>query len=247
MAAAAWIATQLLRPTFFAIPALLPLVLFRKGVARRRAIVGGALWASTWIVPAFVVGSNHVHHGVAAPSHIVTVNLRCYAVPRLQEELGQGKFRQLRRECLDRFRSMEPALRVRTERTEAMEYLSAHLTEAVVSHVHELGIQLVEPLRLYSVPRQSDLYPRGWEFGEIPLIAFWLLGCAGVARLAREDRALAIFLAGVAVLVLVPASFAHYTGGRLRFPLDLFFIPAAAISIERGWRWFGKRVAPQSR
>ena len=57
VAGLAWLGTQSLRPTFFVLPLLLPLLLWQpvRG-AGARARVGLALWASSLLVPAFVIG-----------------------------------------------------------------------------------------------------------------------------------------------------------------------------------------------
>ncbi len=95
LAAGLWLATQSIRPTFFAAPLLLPVLLWRRGASPAYRWVSCGLVAATCLVPCFVVGSNWVRHGVAVPSDLPPAALACYSVPRLKDELGLGRFKPL--------------------------------------------------------------------------------------------------------------------------------------------------------
>ncbi|NQZ96694.1 MAG: hypothetical protein HRU01_09305 [Myxococcales bacterium] len=237
LAGLAWMLVQSLRPTFFAVALLLPLIVFVPAAGRRRHAIAGALLASTLIVPALVTAANWQRHGVAVPSLIATVNLRCYAVPRLEEELGLGVFKPRRERCLERFRGMDPAERVRIEREEASAFFAEHPFAFAASIGGEIAEQLGEPLRMTATPTQVRHYPDWMTTGSAVLFAFWLLAAAATLWIFTRQPWLGLFLVGWFALVMLPASTAHFTGGRLRFPLDLLAIPvvAAALTEVAGW------------
>lgn len=227
----AWIACQSLRPTFFFVPAVLPLVLVGGGgvspTRRREAI--GVLIASL-IAPSFVVGSNWARHGVATASAIGAETVSCYAVPRLRYALGEGDFFELRDAAFARYRAIPYPERIAVERADARAVLLAHPLEALASNLRELRRQLLSPPRAYSRPEWATLYPRwtslaGWING-----AFWLLAAAGTAGRARRDPRLALFLVLSFVGVMVPAATSALIENRLRLPLDLWAMPLVALA-----------------
>ncbi len=236
LSAGLWLAVQSLRPTFFPLPLLLPILLWlpRASPSYRRA--SAALWLATVLVPAFVVGSNWRTHGIATPSHVLTVNLACYSVPRLKEELGLGSFHELRRECWSRYRRRPPQEKVPAQLEEASSFFRAHPLPALRSFAHEIGAQMLHPIRPWASRQQEALYPRWAAIGSAGVGAFWLLGIAGLYAVTLRDPRLAIFLLLSAAAVMLPAATSHLVGGRLRFPLELFMLPVAvagAASIAR--------------
>jgi len=234
LAAVLWAAAQALRPTFAALPLILPALLFKRGAGRRYRRVSLGLWLASLAVPAFTIGANRIQHGIAIPSQVLAVNLACYAVPRLEEESGRGTFLALRRQCVERFRGLAPAERVRAQLRYAREALLARPGAALRSFLRELRVQTLHPLRLWDVEARRALYPAWGETGSLPVLAFWLLGAAGLFALARSEPGLALFLALAFLLVMLPATTSHLAGSRLRFPLDLLFLPVVASLLARG-------------
>jgi len=173
LAGALFAAAQMLRPTLHPLLVILPLLLHKRGASRRYAIGSLLLWGTTAIVPLFVIGSNAVHHGVATPSHVMAVNLRCYTVPRIQAEQGLGSFHALRSSCLKRFQGTPPHVRIPQQIGEATSFLGNHLGAAVRSFAGELTHQLLEPIRLPDVPAHAHLYPRILATDLDVLAPFW--------------------------------------------------------------------------
>lgn len=223
LAALLWAATQSLRPTFFPVPLLLPLLLFRRGSTRARVATAAALWLATCTVPAFVLVSNQIQHGRPLPRP------HCYAVPRLQHQMGLGSFWALRQECKQQFRR-DPDGVVARERA----FLLAHPREAAWSFGSEILSQTVfGPRPFYSRARLACLYPAWTQLGWGAMAAFWTCAFVGLLGLARRDPGLALFLAGSFVMVMLPAANVTLVGGRIRFPLDLLFLP---IAVAGAWR-----------
>ena len=83
----------------------------------------------------------------------------------------------------------------------------------------------------------------GWRFpGRWFLGLFWLCGAFGLVLLLRSAPHEAAFLALAFIAVMLSAATSHLVEGRLRFPLDLLFLPvvAALLSPRRllvGPRW----------
>lgn len=232
LAGALWVAVQSLRPTFFPLPLLLPPLLLARGRPRRYALVSLALWLATLPVPAGVIASNWVRHGVATPSHVLTVNLACYSVPRLQEELGLGEFHALRGACWARWRGMPADRKTRAQLEEAVSFLWAHPAAAAWSFLNEISVQLTYPLRPWGSTRQASLYPDWWVWGPLLAGGFWLCAAAGMYRVTLRDPGLALFLMGAGAAVMLPAATAHLVGGRLRLPVELLFLPVAVAALD---------------
>jgi hypothetical protein len=228
-ASALWILVQGLRPSFFGVAAALwPLFARALGDPARRA-GAVALLASTLAVPAFVVGHNGWTTGAWVPTQVGGTNLACYAVPRLQQELGEGDFLSLRRACEARFDAMPRSERDAAQRAHALAYFRAHPKRALASFARELVSQLGEAA---SPSRHADLYPAWLALGPRAIWAYWLLALVGIAKLARLDAALALTLALLFALVMLPASSSHLVGPRLRLPVDYLF--ALPVSLALG-------------
>jgi hypothetical protein len=233
-----WMGTQLLRPTFGAVAAILPVLLLRRGRSRRYALVSLALWCSTLVAPGFIVGSNWVHHGVPMLSAVGANALGCYAVPRLYAELGKGTFRELRRDlCTAQFYWVSPNMRPRLRARWALSIFRAHPWATARSFLGEMRTQLLAPLQLGPYPKY---YPSWTNAGATVMIAFWLAAVAGLVVLGSRDPPLAFFLLLAFGLVMVPAASSTYVGARLRLPLALFSIPLVALLIESVLRVAGR-------
>ena len=222
LAGGLWLAAQTLRPTFLALPALLPLLVWKRAGARRYLKRSLALWIVTCAVPAFVLTSNLVREGRLLPIQ------GCYAVPRLKQELRLGNFRALRKECWKAFRT-DRALEVRRER----EFLLAHPQEALRSFLGEISEQTLFGLRPYYHRRLAPLYPGWMSVGTIFVGLFWLCSAVGLVMVARRDPPLALFWLFCFGLVMIPAANVTWVGGRIRFPLDLIYIPVAVLFVAR--------------
>jgi hypothetical protein len=227
-AAGLWLLAQSLRLTFFWIPILLPVLLFKRGASRRYLRGSFALWAPTLILPCLVIGSNWIRHGVAQPSAIPAENLACHSVPRLWAEMGRGSFVPLREACLRRYRGLDYAQRVTQQLADARRSLWAHPGRAAASFAGEIGNQLGAPPRLYYHRWLGPLYASWPVPGRWFSILFWLCAGVGLALRFRSAPSEAAFLALLFVGVMLPAATTHLAGGRLRFPLDLFFLPVVA-------------------
>jgi len=179
-------------------------------------------------VPGFILTSNWLHHDAAVLSEIPARNLACYSVPRLQAELGQGSFKTLRKACTRRYRDFEPAARIAAEERDAMRFLLAHPGPALSSFTGELATQLTLPMRPYYHLELVSLY-RDWPSpGTWFLAVFWTAAAGGLAMRARVAPLEAAFLALAFLGVMLPAATSHLVEGRLRFPLDLMFLPIVA-------------------
>jgi hypothetical protein len=224
---ALWVAVQSLRPTFFALPLLLPALLWKRGASPRYASVSLALWLASLAVPAFVVASNRIHHGVAVPSQVLANNLACYAVSRLEHERGLGEFDAFRWSCIEHFQRMPPHERVPAQMAYARKALLEKPAESLGSFLRELRVQALYPLHVWDVPKREALYPGWMQAGPGWLLLFWGCAAAGLAVQARRDPGLALFLALAWLLVMLPATTSHFAGDRLRFPLDVLCMPVA--------------------
>lgn len=224
LAGGLWLAAQTLRPTFLALPALLPLLVWKRAGARRYLKCSLALWIATCAVPAFVLTSNLVREGRLLPIR------GCYAVPRLKHELGLGNFDALRKECLKAFRTdTDRALEASRER----EFLLAHPQEALRSFLDEISHQTLFGLRPYYYRRLAPLYPGWMSVGTRFVGLFWLCSAVGLVMVARRDPPLALFWLLCFGLVMIPAANTTRVGGRIRFPLDLIYIPVAVLFVAK--------------
>jgi hypothetical protein len=231
LTAGLWMATQLVRPTFFLLPLLLPILLWHKGVKRPYARVSVGIWMATCIVPALIVMSNLVQHGMLIVSTVEPETLALYAVPHIQEEMGLGRFKDLRAAASRHYGSIADVRQLVTmERRDASEFLRAHPWMALRSFSHEIAEQLFEPLEPWNFEYRQGryLYPaRLWPpRGAIYL--FWTCAALGLVVIARPQPRVAFFLLLAFFLVMGPTATTHWAGDRLRFPLDLLFIPLVA-------------------
>ncbi len=232
LAGALWMAAQSLRLTFFPLAVILPLLLWKRRPSGRYIAVSASLCLATAIVPALVIASNHRHHQVWSPSFSSSANLACHAVPRLQEELGMGRFRALRKKCHERFRGMEPAEKIPAQLDHAFAFLGQRPMLAFRSFAHEIGAQTTFPIRPYAVRTTRHFYPAWMTTSRRTLGLFWLCALGGLLVIARRDRGLALFLMATFWLVMIPAGVTHLAGARLRLPLDLLFIPLVVLFVQ---------------
>ena len=226
LAGAAWLATQALRPTFMAVPVLLPLLLWKRG-GRRYLALSVVVWLTSFIAPGFQLIQNEMRHGELFPAESPQsfVTLQCYASSRLRAELEDASFEESRDGCLE-------AKRIDPHATAAREldYLLSRPAPATVSYALEIFRQLRAPLRPFYYKRQAESYPSWWRLGRGFMAFYWLTAGAGWLLLLRRDRRTALFLAGLAAMVLLPAGLTHWVGARIRFPLDLLFLPVAVLT-----------------
>ena len=225
-AAGLWMAVQSLRHTFFALPALLPFLLWKRRASRAYLGLSLAIWVSTCVVPSFVVGSNWVRHGRLLPAQA------CYAVPRLKQEMGVGEFRSLRARCIRRYR-VDPVAQSRRD----WQYLLDRPGPAAKSFAREIKIQMLYPVRPFNHRSLERLYPSWTETHPSVITALWLASAGGLPILARRMLPVALFLGLALALVMLPAANVHAVGARIRFPMDLFFLPVAVVfgDAVRGW------------
>jgi hypothetical protein len=141
------------------------------------------------------------------------------ALPRLQEELGLGSFRSLREACIEEYRIAAG----RRSRLDA-EFLAAHTGQAIASFAAEIRDQLLHPLEPGALKRHRGLYPGFLRFGATAMLLYWALGVIGLIAVARTRPGFALFLAGIAAVVMLPAGNVHWVGARIRLPVDLVFI-----------------------
>lgn len=253
-AALAWVAVQLLRPTFFAIGLLLPLLLWPRAGDRSDSRISLALGLIVFLVPVTISSGNLLRHGAALPP------VACYAAPRLEARLALAErppeervpaveralFAHLRKRCMERYR-VDPARQAASDRR----FLREHPAAGLASLARELVDQGLYPLRPYAKPGMEPLYA-GWPYPaagqkSAPLALFWLVWLAGLGLVFRRDRLLAVFLALVAALVMGPATNAHLVGARLRYPVDLLALPvvvAAGAALATRLRARARRAPP---
>lgn len=225
-AGVAWLATQSLRPSFLALPLLLPLLLWKKKSGRYLAL-SVAVWLASCIAPSFQLIQNELRHGALLPAQAPhsLATLQCYASSRLRAELGEGRFGELRDRCLDAKR-LDPQASAKRE----LDYLLSKPGAAASSYADEIIRQLLWPLKPYYYPRQAGFHPTWWRLGSGFMALYWLAASAGWLLLLRRSPRVALFLGGVAAMILLPAGLTHAVGARIRFPLDLLFLPVAVLA-----------------
>ena len=244
LAGALWLLVQSLRLTFFWLPAVLPLLLVKRRASRFYRRSSFALWAIGFLMPGFVLASNWLQHGAAVLSEVPARNLACYTVPRLQAELGHGSFKELREACTQRYRDLEPAARIAAEERDAAHFLLAHPGLALSSFAGELTTQLTVPMRPYYHLELAPLY-RYWPTpGAWFLAVFWAAAAIGLVLRARVAPLEAAFLALAFLGVMLPAATSHLVEGRLRFPLDMIFLPVVVALAGRAPRAL-RRLRPR--
>jgi hypothetical protein len=229
LAGALWIAVQILRPTFFPLALISPILLWKRGGSRRYAGISLALWGSSLLVPGFIIGSNWVHHDVAIISRVGYDNLACTAGPRLSEQRGQGNYHQLKKECLRHFRSFPIKQRAKLQSDRALREFKQYPLETIVSYAGELRIQMIQPLRPSPYVKH---YPSWVSVGSGWVVLFWFCAAGGCLVIARRDPLLALFFFLVYWLVMFPAMTVHNVGDRIRLPVDLMFIPVTAVFLD---------------
>ena len=141
----------------------------------------------------------------AVLSELPARNLACSTVPRLRAERGEGSFKELRAACTQRYRDLEPFVRIAAEERDGARSLLAHLGLALSCLAGELATQLTAPDCQLEL---ASLYPY-WPTPGMRFLAVAFLG------------------------VMLPAATSHLGEGRLRFPLDLMFLP---VVVALGWR-----------
>lgn len=228
LAVGAWTVTQSLRPTFFALPALLPVLLWRPARDTRFRRMALIMWLASWLVPIFVVASNVVHHQVATVSVYGPETLASFTVPRLKEHMGMGSFRELREAASARYDPLPLMERYRVQRQESLEFLTTHPGAALVSLLGELVAQMLEPPR-YVAPHLASIFPVGMSLPGWLLVGYWLSAAVGIVLMLRLRPAIAWFLLMGFFLVMIPATVCHWVRDRLRFPVDLFAMPLAVL------------------
>jgi hypothetical protein len=241
-AAVLWMVVQSLRPTFVALPLFLPVLLWKRPAARRYAAGTAALWLATCIVPALLVISNAAQHRVATVSSLGAEGLACYTVPKIKEEFGLGSFNELRDECWMRYKGMPIRERMAAQYHDAMRFIRTHPAAAAHNAAREFREQLYIQ-RPYYFDAAAPLYPALMSYPGPRLIfmkLYWLCAFVGVLRVGWRERGLAAFLLVTFFVVMIPASLDHWVGSRLRFPMDLLYMPFAIILLDE---LFGPRGA----
>jgi len=225
-AGATWLATQSLRPTLLAVPALLPLLLWKRG-GRRYLALSSAVWLASCVAPGFQLIQNEARHGALLPAQAPhsLATLQCYASSRLRAEMGEGSFQRLRDRCLEAKRK-DPEATARVE----LDYLISRPGAAAGSYLGEILNQLLHPARPFYYPRQADFHPRWWRLDAGFMFFYWMLATGGWLLLARRNPRDALFLAGLAGMILLPAGLTHAVGARIRFPLDLLCLPLVVLA-----------------
>ncbi len=241
-AALAWAACQSIRPTFFFIPALLPLLIARPRRAAASRAQAWGLWAATLAIPAFVVGSNLVQHGVATASAIGTETASCYLVPRVRAANGEGDFFAIREAAFARYRAIPLPERIAVQRADVRETIAAHPGLTLLSLGRELRQQLLSPPRPFSRYAWQALYPRWMTLAPAVNAIFWLGALLGLTCLLRADARVALFLVASFAGVMIPAATSALIENRLRLPMDVWAVPLVALAAgaalrarRRGW------------
>ena len=243
LAGVLWAATQSIRPTFFLLPVLLPVLLWRRGRPATVARVSLAIWLASTVVPVFIVTSNYAQHGVAIVSYVEPETLACYAVPRLQEELGLASARALRSAASARYHTIANIReRVALERREAWDVLAAYPWQALSSFRGEFVAQLLDPVSPSPYARRDETSPWSW-LPQVTIDLFWLCAALGLAVIMPRQPRVALFLLATFVAVMLPATTSHWVGGRLRLPLDLLFMPVVAVFLD----WLSKSASDHYR
>jgi hypothetical protein len=226
-AALLWAAAQALRPTFLALPLILPVLLWKRSAGRRYTAASALLWLSGWVVPLLLVTSN-TQHGVRSASASLPETVTCYALPRVQEQMGLGRFADLREECFRRYEDMDIGARVAAQNDLAATFVRSYPVAFGASLAGEALDQMLTGHKPYYFDRAAALYPAflSWP-GAAFMALYWLCAMGGIARAARrpELRSLAAFTLLAAGLVMVPAALSHWVGARLRLPVDLLCMP----------------------
>lgn len=241
LAALGWALAQALRPNFVPIVVLLGLLLLPEREPRRR-MATLMLCASTLMVPAFLVASNQLHHGLAAPSVKFAFALACEGVPALEARLGRGDRDELHRACRERQSTMSIAERVADQNAVAWRAYRAHPFEMVAMLARSTYEQLVYRARWHHRGGFEPRYPTGAVVGRFAWKIYWLLAAAGFVVVAWRDPRLGLFLAGIFAIVMGPSSFAHTVGERYRLPVELLFLPVAASTLALGGDWITRRL-----
>lgn len=223
-----WLWAQAIRPTFVALPLLLPLLLWKRRASARYAAVSVALWLATFLVPGYLIAVNHARHGVAMVSALPGYGVACEAVPRLKARLGMGEFHRLRKQCVDYYGIVPVERRTRKQLADAFAFFAQHPLPALAAQLGAVADQMLDPLRPWYHEQSAHLYPGWLRVGRPTLAVFWLAALGSLVWLVRVDPGLAAFLALTAALVMGPASNVAEVGGRYRLLLDLLWLPVVA-------------------
>jgi hypothetical protein len=246
LAAGAWMATQSVRPTFLLLPILLPVLLWHRHASRAYARVSFAIWVASGIMPLSIVASNLVNHGMPIVSIVEPETLACYAIPRMKEAMGLGTFTEIRAVAWEHYGAVaDLKVRVAMQRQETWEFLQAHPLDALRSLGGELTSQLFAPLHPWYVRNLEPLYPAWLTPPGFAIRVYWIFAAVGLVAVARQQPNVAFFLLISFVAVMAPATTSHWVGARLRFPLDLLFMPVVAAllpSLVARRRWMADAV-----
>ena len=238
-AAGLWAAAQAIRSTFFLLPVLLPLLLFRRNRSSSVSATAAAVWLASCLVPTFTTVLDLTSQGTTTESYRTAKTLSFYTVPVLKERMGLGSFEQLQQAAYQRYNWMPIPERVEAETRESLEFIAAHPGMAVASVASELLDQMTSRLRPYELGELRNLYPE-WLSPRHPfLILFWLSAAVGLLLVMRSDPAIAAFLVATAAMVMIPAALSHGVASRLRLPIDLLSIPLVAVCWQAAVTVFG--------
>lgn len=246
-AALLWAAVQSMRPTFVPLPLILPVLLWKRPAGRRYATASALLWLSGWIVPLLLVASN-AQHGVRSASASLPETVTCYALPRVQEQMGLGSYRDLRADCFRRYQDLDIGTRAAAQGELAATFIRAYPVAFGTSLAGEMVDQLLTGHQPHYHDRAAGLYPAFLSWPGAGFMAlYWLCALGGVALVARraEDWPLAAFTLLAAGLVIVPAALSHWVGARLRLPVDLLCMPFVVHFLAEIPRALGRAHARQ--
>lgn len=237
-----WLTMQAIRPTFFVLAVVWPLVLLKTNANRRYRRVSLVAWVCTIIVPLLIVISNTAHHGLVTTTAKTPETLALYGIPRLQEDLGMGDFRTLRDEARQRYQHLELKDRVALQRSESRSWILDHPLVTIKSFGRGIAGQILWPPRPWSAERLADLYPAWSSLPRAVMPVYWVSAFAGLAVLFRSRPRTALLLAAFFPLVMLPASMSHFVEGRLRFPLDLLAMPLIVVAFQAGFIAVRRRI-----
>lgn len=228
----AWLLVQSLRHNFFIAPALIPLLLWKSGSSPGYRRLSVALCLATVVLPSSVVLANASRHGKPIASTKLYQVMTCETIPMLKTWAGLD-FREEREKCMRRYQAMPVGRRVDQQMLEVRGIFSLYPRQYLTILLHSFLTQMSFEMRPWELKAQGLLYPAWLLVPSFVMVLYWLLAAGGLALLSRREPGLVVFLLAVVVVVMVPASFTHTAGGRLRLPLDIVFMPVVVFCVER--------------
>jgi hypothetical protein len=228
LAGVAWAGAQALRPTFAALPLLLPVLLVKRGAGRSYWRVSLCLWFTTLVVPTSITANNWNRHGIAVLSALPSLGLACEMGSVIRWKLREGPFHRLRAECWKRHEGRPWAEVIPAQWREAVSRYREAPVLALRLHLLGRRSQMLHGMTPWVDPRLEPRYPSWARVGRLALLLFWLGAGATTVWLLRRDPPLGLFLLLAAGLVMVPASHTLSAGGRYRLTLDLLYLPVVA-------------------